>query len=103
MDAFTQAAIETIKRIPGGKVSTYGRIALMAGDPNGARQIARLLHALSRKHNLPWHRVINAKGFISLPKPHAYKKQKALLQSEGVQFDENDWIDLNRYLWTGRV
>ena len=101
MEAFTRAVIEITKSIPEGKVCTYGRIALMAGHPNGARQVARILHTMSRKHKLPWYRIINAKGFISLPNPGGYDEQKALLQREGVQFDEQDRIDLKRHLWTG--
>lgn len=103
VEAFTRATIEIIKRIPEGKVTTYGRIALMAGDPNGARQVTRILHTLSSKYNLPWYRIINAKGFISLPESNGYEEQKGLLQCEGVQFDEHDCVDLKRYLWTGEA
>ncbi len=101
MEAFTQRVLERIKSIPEGRVCTYGTIAKMAGHTNGARQVTRILHSMSRKHNLPWHRIVNAKGLISLPKSHGYEEQKALLQSEGVLFDENDRVDLKRFLWTG--
>ena len=101
MAPFTQRVIERIKSIPEGNVCTYGTIALLAGQPNGARQVTRIIHAMSRKHDLPWHRIINAKGLISLPKAHGYDQQKALLQSEGVAFDAQDRIDLNTYLWKG--
>ena len=101
MEAFTRNVIEIIKRIPEGKVCTYGRIGQMAGQPNGARQVTRIIHSMSRKHGLPWHRIINAKGLISLPKAHGHDEQKALLQSEGVEFDEKDRIDLKKYLWMG--
>ncbi len=99
MKTFTRSVIEIIRAIPRGRVCTYGRISMMAGQPNGARQVARILHAVSRKHRLPWHRVINAKGRISLPIFNGYDEQKALLLGEGVQFDETDRIDLERYLW----
>ena len=56
MEAFTRRVIEVIQSIPEGKVCTYGRIAAMAGQPNGARQVTRIIHAMSRKHNLPGHR-----------------------------------------------
>ena len=101
VEAFTRKVIEIINSIPAGKVCTYGRIAQMARQPTGARQVTRIIHALSRKHDLPWHRIINAKGRISLPKAHGYDQQKTLLQSEGVEFDEKDRIDLKRYLWMG--
>jgi methylated-DNA-protein-cysteine methyltransferase related protein len=100
MEDFTKSVVEAIKNIPEGRVSTYGRISLMAGQSNGARQVARILHTMSRKHNLPWHRVINIQGFISLPKHGGYYEQKALLEIEGVEFDEKGRVDLDKYLWT---
>nr|WP_320013781.1 MGMT family protein [uncultured Desulfobacter sp.] len=101
MEEFTQKVVEIIKSIPEGRVSTYGTIALMAGHSNGARQVTRIIHSMSRKHNLPWHRIINAKGLISLPKSRGYEEQKALLQGEGVHFDEKDRVDLIKFLWAG--
>ena len=101
MNIFTRTVIGIIQSIPEGKVCTYGRIALMAGQPSGARQVVRIIHSMSRKHDLPWHRIINAKGFISLPKFKGYDEQKALLQSEGVEIDADDRIDLEKYLWMG--
>lgn len=101
MQEFTQNVVALIKSVPEGKVCTYGTIALMAGHPKGARQVTRILHAMSRKYNLPWHRIINAKGQISLPKSQGYEEQKALLESEGICFGLKDRIDLEQYLWTG--
>ena len=101
MDDYTQAVIEVIKRIPPGKVCTYGRIGRLAGKANGARQIAWILHSSSRRHRLPWHRVINAQGCISLPQTGGYAEQKARLQAEGIVFDAADRIDLEKYLWGG--
>ena len=101
MQDFTQSVIEIIKRIPEGKVCTYGRIGLMAGQTNGARQVTRILHTMSRTHDLPWHRVINTYGFISLPKHSGYDEQKTRLQREGVAFDEKDRVDLEKFLWRG--
>ncbi len=96
---FTQKALFIIKNIPEGKVLTYGKAAARAGNPNGARQISRLLHSMSTKHGLPWHRIINSKGKISLRPSQGYELQKALLESEGVEFSSNDTIDLKSYLW----
>ena len=101
MDSFTRSVIQIIKRIPRGKVCTYGRIGLMAGHPNGARQVTRILHTMSRKHHLPWYRVVNIKGRISLPKSNGYERQKTHLQREGIEFDKNDRIPFNKYLWDG--
>ncbi len=101
MEDFTRSVIEMIKSIREGKVSTYGRIGLMAGQPSGARQVTRIFHTMSRKHDLPWRRVINAEGLISLPKYSGYDEQKARLHREGIEFDEKDRIDLEKYLWNG--
>ena len=101
MQSFARKVIKIIKSIPKGKVCPYGLVAAMAGHPNGARQVTRIIHSMSRKYDLPWYRIINAKGRISLPKPDGYEEQKAFLQSEGVGFDEKDRIDLKKYLWMG--
>ena len=101
MEAFTRAVIAIIKAIPEGRVCTYGRVARMAGHAGGARQVARILHSSSRKHGLPWQRVVNVSGRISLPETGGYAEQKARLQAEGIVFDAADRIDLERYLWDG--
>ncbi|MBI9091675.1 MAG: MGMT family protein [Desulfobacterium sp.] len=100
---FTQRALQVIKGIPKGNVLTYGRVAALAGKPRGARQVSRLLHAMSEKHDLPWHRVINARGKISLKPSHGYELQRALLASEGIKFTRNDTIELSIYQWDGPV
>lgn len=96
---FTQKILKIIKKIPKGKVISYGRVAVLAGNPGGTRQVSRILHSMSSKHDLPWHRVVNAKGRISLPRGRGYELQKALLESEGVCFSEVDTIDFTIYLW----
>lgn len=98
-EIFTQRVRALIAAIPPGKVLSYGIIASRAGNRNGARQVARILHSSSQKFALPWHRVINKSGRISLPQNKGYALQKQLLQAEGVQFDERDRIDLEQYLW----
>jgi methylated-DNA-protein-cysteine methyltransferase-like protein len=95
---FTDKVVEAIKRIPKGKVATYGLVAMAAGNPRGARQVVRILHTLSEKHDLPWHRVINSKGTISLT-GQGYRIQRQLLEKEGVEFDEKDKVDFERFLW----
>lgn len=81
-------------------VCSYGRIAVLAGAPRGARQVARLLHSSSGKQGLPWHRVINASGGISLPGDAGLLQQK-LLESEGVSFGPTGRVSLADYLWVG--
>ncbi|MCJ1906962.1 MGMT family protein [Planococcus ruber] len=97
MQAFTVKVIELIAQIPKGKVMTYGQIAACAGSPRGARQVARLLHSMSRKHGLPWHRVINAQGKIVLQDEESRFAQLQLLQEEGVEVAQNGIVDLKRY------
>ncbi|MCB2292137.1 MGMT family protein [Clostridium algoriphilum] len=97
MEPFTENVIEIIKGIPKGKVMTYGQIATLAGNRRGARQVSRVLHTLSRKCNLPWHRVINSKGLISITDYESRNMQKLFLESEGIIFSKNDTINLNKY------
>lgn len=96
---FTQRVKELIRTIPEGRVATYGQIALLAGNERAARQVAWILHSSSAKEQLPWQRVINRMGKISLKRGFGYEEQKLKLLSEGVQFDEDDRIDLNRFGW----
>lgn len=95
MQPFTERAVTIIKNIPNGKVMTYGQIARLAGSPRGARQVVRILHSLSRKHNLPWHRVINSKGEISFKD----EEQRLLLKCEGIEISKEGFILLERYLY----
>ena len=96
MTDFTNEVLVIIKNIPYGKVMTYGQIAAYAGNPRGARQVSRILHSMSVKHNLPWHRVINSKGTISLTGEPGFV-QGELLSNEGIDVI-NKKIDLNKYL-----
>ncbi|MHA2223620.1 MAG: MGMT family protein [Candidatus Hodarchaeales archaeon] len=98
-DTFFQRVINIIKDVPVGKVATYGQIATYAGNPRASRQVAWILHSSSRKANLPWHRIINSKGRISLPRNRGYELQKELLENEGVVFGKNDTIDFKIFLW----
>ena len=97
--SFTGRVKDTIKKIPRGKVATYGQIAALAGNPRAARQVVWILHSSTRKDKLPWQRVVGSKGRISLKPNYGYEIQKELLQKEGVKFDRNDTIDFDRYLW----
>lgn len=99
MNGFTMKTIECILQIPFGKVSTYGTIAYYAGNPRGARQVSWILHSMTEKAQLPWHRVVNRQGKISIRDDYGYQMQKALLEDEGVVFGPNDTIDLETYGW----
>ncbi len=97
---FQQRIIDVVRRIPRGKVATYGQVAALAGSPRAARQVVWTLHSRSEKANLPWQRVINGKGRIALKPGCGYEVQKALLCDEGIIFKADDSIDLDRYLWS---
>jgi methylated-DNA-protein-cysteine methyltransferase-like protein len=99
---FTEQAIRIIRSIPRGKVETYGQIAAAAGSPSGARQIVRILHSLSEKERLPWHRVINSQGRIALAPGGGLELQKAMLESEGIKVGKDGRIELERFMWRPR-
>jgi len=90
---------EMVQQIPKGKVATYGEIAGLSGLLGQARQVGYALHALPPNSDIPWHRVINSQGKISLPKTNGhYVKQKRLLKREGVVF-KRDKVDLKKFGW----
>ncbi len=90
---------KAIMAIPRGKVATYSQIAALAGNYKAARQVARVLHASSDKDCLPWHRVINSRGGISLPRGRGFEEQKRLLKKEGVAVDRSGRIALKEFQW----
>jgi methylated-DNA-protein-cysteine methyltransferase-like protein len=100
MTPFTQQVVAIIKGIPKGYVMTYGQIAEQAGSPRGARQVVRILHSLSAKYDLPWHRVVNAKGEIAIQDEESRYMQKLYLENEGVKISGKNIVDLekSRYL-----
>jgi methylated-DNA-protein-cysteine methyltransferase-like protein len=86
--------------IPRGRVATYGQVAELAGLPGGARRVGRVLSQLPSRTRIPWHRVINASGGISLPRrSDGYALQKARLAKEGVQFNAASRVSLRRFRW----
>ena len=100
--AFTDDVIRVIKKIPSGKVSTYGTIATLAGSPRSARQVGYILHSLTEKYDLAWQRVVNKDGFISIRGDFDIKNiQKKLLEQEGVEVNNDFVVDLDKYGWWG--
>jgi methylated-DNA-protein-cysteine methyltransferase related protein len=92
-----------VRRIPKGRVATYGQVAELAGIPRHARQVGYALAAL-RDARVPWHRVLNARGEISArsePGPEAL--QRVLLEREGVAFDASNRVPLQAHLWHPRL
>ncbi len=94
---------EAVELIPTGQVATYGQVAAYCGIPGQARLVGYALHNLPRGSGVTWHRVINARGMISLSDIDGmYEEQKRLLRREGVRF-VRDVIDLGRYRWKDGV
>jgi methylated-DNA-protein-cysteine methyltransferase-like protein len=96
---FERRAKEVIRSIPRGKVATYAQVAALAGNYRAARQVARVLHSSSNKDRLPWQRVINSRGGISLKRGHGFEQQKRLLIKEGVRVNRLGRIDLDSFQW----
>jgi methylated-DNA-protein-cysteine methyltransferase related protein len=106
---FQHQVWEVVKKIPQGKVATYGQIAALVGAPAGVEE--RSYKALGPRwvgqamtacpSGVPWQRVINAQGKISLPAHAGGQLQRELLESEGIEFDSRDRVSLTRYGWDG--
>ena len=90
-----------VSRIPRGRVATYGQIAALARLPGHARLVGYALHALPEHSTVPWHRVINAAGKLSLGRavPGGDLRQRFLLEDEGVAFDVHGKVSLQRFGW----
>jgi methylated-DNA-protein-cysteine methyltransferase-like protein len=99
---FEEKVKGVIKSIPRGKVATYAQVAALAGNHRAARQVVRVLHTSSDKDRLPWHRVINSRGGISLERGRGFEEQKRQLSREGVRVDEYGRIDLEEFQWEPR-
>ena len=93
-----------VRRIPAGRVATYGQVAALAGFATGARLVGYALHALPANTAVPWHRVVNAHGAISLLRasPTGGIEQRIRLAREGVAFDARGRVVLERCGWRPR-
>ncbi|HIC2034436.1 MGMT family protein [Enterobacter soli] len=97
-DSFPVRVWQIVASIPEGYVTTYGDVARLAGSPRAARQVGGVLKRLPEGSALPWHRVVNRHGTISLTGPDLQRQRQALL-SEGVQVSGGGKIDLQKYRW----
>jgi methylated-DNA-protein-cysteine methyltransferase-like protein len=98
--SFYDDVYDVVRRIPKGRVTTYGHVAALCGKPRAARTVGWALHALPENSDVPWQRVINRRGGISIAKigiPPAL--QRALLRAEGVRFRKDGTVDLRRFGW----
>ena len=95
-----QRYYRVVERIPSGRVATYGQVAALAGFPGNAREVGYALAALPEATALPWQRVINARGEVSLRRePGRDGFQRHLLEEEGVSFGPAGRVDLARFAW----
>ena len=91
---------EIVRQIPEGRVATYGQVAALAGLAAHARQVGYALFALEEGSEIPWQRVINARGEVSRrSEPGWDNYQRHLLENEGVQFDARGRVEVDRYRW----
>ncbi|HEY4648172.1 MAG TPA: MGMT family protein [Gemmatimonadales bacterium] len=98
-----QEIYKQVRRIPAGRVATYGQIASLAGLEGHARQVGYALHALPEESTVPWHRVVNAQGSISRRAlPGAELTQEQLLAREGVRLNARGRVPLSRVRWVPR-
>jgi methylated-DNA-protein-cysteine methyltransferase-like protein len=90
---------QAVKQIPPGRVATYGQIAAIAGYHRQARMVGYALHSIPEGWDIPWHRVINSQGKISLSNSGWGKLQRILLEQEGIEFSSKGNISLVKYRW----
>ncbi len=99
---FREAVLALVARIPRSCLASYGQIALMAGFPRRPRQVGMVLKGLPESTELPWHRVVNAHGYVpSKGRWWGAQLQIARLRAEGIAVDELGNLDLERYRWDG--
>lgn len=99
---FFERVYQVVRMIPWGKVATYGQIASIVTHPRAARTVGWALRALPEGTDVPWQRVLNTQGMISLTcELHDPILQRELLEEEGIVFDEEGRVDLVRYRWEG--
>ena len=99
---FFEQVYRLVRQVPPGKVTSYGAIARMLGNPRAARTVGWALHSVPEGSDVPWQRVINSRGRISTScQEHGAGLQRVLLEAEGVEFDERGYVDWERCGWEG--
>jgi methylated-DNA-protein-cysteine methyltransferase related protein len=99
-ESFAGRARAAVRAIPAGRVASYGAVAAAAGRPGAARAVGRVLRGVGDATDIPWWRVINGRGLITIPRSGlAAPLQRALLEDEGVVFDDAGRVDMTRFGW----
>lgn len=93
------AFYDVVRHIPAGQVATYGQVAELAGFPGCARQVGRALAMLPPGSDVPWQRVLNARGVISLPPGDGLERQRDALRAEGVEVSEDGVVRFRACRW----
>lgn len=104
MTSFFDQVYQIVRQIPPGQVASYGQVAALLGHPRAARTVGWALAALREGDvaDVPWQRVINSQGRVSIRNmEHAPEEQRLLLEAEGVEFNERGYIDWRRFGWQG--
>jgi methylated-DNA-protein-cysteine methyltransferase-like protein len=102
-DVWVKSVWQVVQGIPRGHVLTYGEVARLAGMSRMARRVSQAMRRAPRGMTLPWHRVVNAQGRISIPEDsNGYREQKGRLEEEGVVFIKGK-IDLDRFGYQGAL
>ena len=97
---FFQRVYDVVRMIPSGKVASYGQVAALLEHPRSARTVGWALHATPEGMDIPWHRVINSRGYVSTARTtDPPELQQRLLEAEGVVFDERGHVDLRLFGW----
>lgn len=100
--AFATEVVAWVRRIPPGQVASYGDIAALAGSPRAARGVGAVLNGLEPDSDVPWWRVVNRVGNLSIPAELGRRRlQQALLVDEDVRFTPGGAVDLERHHWAG--
>lgn len=104
MTPFRKRVREVVSSIPPGRIASYGTVAALMGHPRAARGVGSALCALEHGTEVPWWRVVNRAGRISTTcLDHTAQLQRALLEAEGVEFDEDDAVSWERFGWGAAV
>lgn len=96
---FKELVKKYVMEVPKGKLVSYGQVAAACGSPRAARQVGWMLHTLDGDNSVPWWRVINAQGYISI-KGNLYSTplaQKAKIEAEGIPVDKDFHMDLEKF------
>ncbi len=96
---FRKEVLNFIKSVPAGKVVSYGQVALMCGKPRGAREVGWILRSINEDSGVPWWRVVNNMGKISISghEPLDKNVQASLLHADGVVVSEDFTLDIKKY------